>query len=150
MSRLTISDVAKRMRLRPSAIRYYEKLGILPAPERASGQRRYDTTVLYRLAVIEQARRAGFRLSEIRALFFGFEGGTRAEARWRKLADRKLTELDALAIQIKSMQALLKRVKANCHCSTLENCGRAIFKKTRVAKFEKSSLYMIPPAKKSF
>lgn len=149
MSRLSISEVAHRAQLRPSTIRYYEKLGILPAPERVSGQRRYDIAVLYRLAVIQQARQAGFRLNEIHALFFGFEGGIRAEARWRRLADHKLAELDALAAQIKSMQKLLKQVKVNCHCNTLEACGKAIFKK-RVARFEKSSLYTTSPAKKGF
>jgi MerR family redox-sensitive transcriptional activator SoxR len=129
MARLTISEVAHRMRLRPSAIRYYESLGLLPPPDRVSGQRRYDRTVLYRLAVIQQARRAGFRLDEIQLLFSGFRGGTRAEARWRRLADRKLRELNALTAQIRSMRVLLKRMHANCHCDTLEACGQAIFEK---------------------
>ena len=124
---MSISDVAGRVRLRPSTIRYYEKMGILPAAERVGGQRRYDKTVLYRLAVIQQARRAGFRLDEIQTLFFGFAGGTRAEARWRKLADRKLAELEAHSEQIKNMSALLKKMKAKCHCSTLEVCGKAMF-----------------------
>lgn len=127
------------MRLRPSAIRYYEKLGILPAAERVSGQRRYDKTVLYRLAVIQQARQAGFRLDEIRLLFFGFEGGTRAEARWRKLAGQKLAELDSLAHRIRSMRVLLNKLKRNCHCSTLETCGKAIFE-TDISRMEKTRL----------
>jgi MerR family redox-sensitive transcriptional activator SoxR len=136
MSWLSISEVARRASLRPSAIRYYEKAGILPKPERISGKRRYDRTVLYRLAVIQQAREAGFTLSEIRALFFLFPDGTRAETRWRRLADRKLAELNALATQIRSMRMLLKRMKANCHCKTLEVCGKAIFEKgiSRVEK----------------
>ena len=129
MSRLSISDVARQMRLRPSAIRYYEKLGILPKPERVSGKRCYDGTVLYRLAVIQQAREAGFRLPEIRALFFGFQERTRAEARWRRLADRKLGELDTLASQISNMRTMLKRMKVKCHCKTLEVCGKAILEK---------------------
>jgi MerR family redox-sensitive transcriptional activator SoxR len=128
MSQLTISDVADRMRIRPSAIRYYQKLGLLLAPERVSGQRRYDKTVLYRLAVIQQARQAGLRLEEIHALFFGFQD-TRAEAHWRKLADRKLRELDTLTAQIESMRLLLKKMKVNCHCNTMETCGKAIFEK---------------------
>src|SRR5262249_41668966 len=49
MSHLSISEVAHQVGLRPSAIRYYEGLGILPPAERISGQRRYDRTVLYRL-----------------------------------------------------------------------------------------------------
>jgi MerR family transcriptional regulator, redox-sensitive transcriptional activator SoxR len=126
MSWLRISEVARQMRLRPSAIRYYEQLGILPKPERISGKRCYDRTVLYRLAVIQQAREAGFALQEIRTLFFGFQEGTRAEARWCRLADRKLAELDALAGQIRWMRTLLKRMKADCHCKTLEACGKAI------------------------
>lgn len=129
MSRLSISEVAREARLRPSAIRYYEKLGILPAPERVSGRRCYDRTVLYRLALVQQAREAGFNLDEIRALFFGFERRTPAGTRWRGLADRKLKELDALEGQIRSMRVLLETMKANCHCKTLEVCGKAIFEK---------------------
>lgn len=126
MSRLTISEVAEQVGLKPSAIRYYEQVGILPPAERISGQRRYDRSVLYRLAVIQRARQAGFALEEIRALFFGFRDGTRADARWRKLADRKLAELDEIAAQIASMQSLLQRLRTRCHCSTLETCGKAI------------------------
>jgi len=55
-----------------------------------SGQRRYDSTVLYRLAVIQQARQLGFTLEEIRQLFFGFRNVIRASERWRKLSQRKL------------------------------------------------------------
>src|SRR5215831_10656718 len=129
MALLTISEVAREVGLKASAIRYYEQLGILPPAERISGQRRYDRTVLYRLAVVQRARQSGFSLGEIHALFFGFRPGTRAEERWRKLADSKLTELHALAEQITSMQGLLNRMKANCHCKTLEMCGKAIFEK---------------------
>jgi MerR family redox-sensitive transcriptional activator SoxR len=143
MSRLSISDVARQMRLRPSAIRYYEKLGILPAPERVSGRRRYDQTVLYRLAVVQQARHAGFTLDEIRALFFGFQDGTRAEARWHKLAHSKLAELNALAARINSVRSLLKRMKANCHCKTLEMCGKAILEKG-ISEVERQPLPRTP------
>ena len=136
MSQLTISQIARQVGLKSSAIRYYEKMGILPPAERISGQRRYDKTVLYRLAVVQRARQAGFALHEIRTLFFGFQNDTRAEARWRKLADRKLAELNAVADQIGSMQSLLKRMKAKCHCKTLEVCGKAIFERgiTRVER----------------
>src|SRR5579864_2363595 len=129
MSQLTISEVARQVGLKSSAIRYYEQMGILPPAVRISGQRRYDKTVLYRLAVVQRARQAGFALHEIRTLFFGFQNDTRAEARWRKLADRKLAELNAVADQIGSMQSLLKRMKAKCHCKTLEVCGKAIFER---------------------
>jgi len=143
MSLLTISEVARQVGLKASAIRYYEQLGILPPADRISGQRRYDRTVLYRLAVIQRARQSGFSLDEIRTLFFGFREGTRAAERWRKLADNKLAELHALAEQIASMQGLLTRMKANCHCKTLEMCGKAIFEKG-ISPVERSLLPVSP------
>ena len=71
MAELTISQVARQIRLRPAAIRYYERIGLLPSAKRLSGQRRYDPTVLHRLAIIQRARQLGFTLAEIRQLFFG-------------------------------------------------------------------------------
>ena len=59
MPQWSISEVAREVGLRPSAIRYYEQIGILPSIQRTSGQRRYDTASLHRLAVIQRARRTG-------------------------------------------------------------------------------------------
>jgi MerR family redox-sensitive transcriptional activator SoxR len=143
MSQLTISEVARQVGLRSSAIRYDERMGILPPATRISGQRRYDRTALYRLAVVQRTRQAGFALDEVRTLFFGFNDGTRAEARWRKLADSKLAELNAIAKQIKTMELLLKRMKAQCHCKTLEVCGKGILE-SGISKVERPPLPVKP------
>jgi MerR family redox-sensitive transcriptional activator SoxR len=127
MPGLTISEVARQIGLRPSAIRYYEKIGLLPRAMRMSGQRRYDTTALYRLAIIQQARELGFTLTEIRHLFFGFRNVTRASERWRTLSQRKLEELDRLMDGIRAVRGLLKKIMANCRCDTLDQCGKDIF-----------------------
>lgn len=147
MSLLTISEVARQVGLKPSAIRYYEQLGLLPPAVRISRQRRYDPTVLYRLAVVQRARQAGFTLEQIRTLFFGFQDGTRADRRWQKLADEKLAELDEIADQIKSMQMLLKDMKAKCHCKTLEICGKGILGKG-IQKVEPLRLGTSPETKR--
>jgi MerR family transcriptional regulator, redox-sensitive transcriptional activator SoxR len=123
----TISQVAREVRLRPSAIRYYERIGLLPPAQRLSGQRRYDSTVLYRLAIIHRARQLGFTLNEIRQLFFGFRDVTRASQRWRTLSARKLAELDHLMDGIKAVRALLKKMMTRCRCDTLDQCGKGIF-----------------------
>ena len=60
-ARMTIGQVAARAGLNTSHIRYYEAIGVLPAPERISGQRRYGVEVLHRLAIIDVAQRAGGR-----------------------------------------------------------------------------------------
>jgi len=129
MAQFTISEVARRVGLQPSAIRYYEKIGVLLPGERIGGRRRYDPTVFYRLAVIQRARRSGFALGEIRQLFFGFGSKTRASKRWQKLSRKKLKELDALMAGIESMRGLLKKMLQNCHCITLDQCGKSIFQR---------------------
>lgn len=123
MALLTISQVARQAGLRPSAIRYYERTGILLPPMRVSGHRRYEPAVVHRLAVLRRAQEIGFTLEEIRQLFFGFSKSTPISARWRKLAGKKIAELDARMRQIKSMKELLERIESNCRCDTVERCG---------------------------
>lgn len=124
---LTISEVARQVGLRASAIRYYEQIGLLPPAPRISGQRRYDTTALYRLAIIQRARQLGFTLDEIRHLFFGFRDITRPSERWRTLSQRKLAELDHLMDGIKTVRDVLKKLMTKCRCETLDQCGKGIF-----------------------
>jgi len=138
MPHLTISEVARQVGLQASAIRYYEKIGILLPAERTSGQRRYDTTVLHRLAVIQRERQTGFTLDEIKELFFGFREAAPASQRWQKLSRRKLAELDELTKQIKTMRQLLERMMECCRCETLDQCGRGIFRSGLAAAAVKS------------
>jgi MerR family redox-sensitive transcriptional activator SoxR len=128
MAEMTISAVARQVGLQTSAIRYYEQIGLLPPAQRSSGQRRYDTTAVYRLAVIQRARQLGFTLEEIRQLFLGFRPVTPASERWRKLSQKKLAELDAMMDGIKSMRRLLRKMMQRCHCETMDQCGRGIFR----------------------
>jgi len=125
---LSISEVAKQMGLRPSAIRYYEQIGILPPAHRVSGQRRYDVTVLHRLALVRRARQTGFTLGEIKELFFGFRPGTPPSIRWQKLRKRKIVELDGLLEHIQSMRALVVE-QGKCRCTALEECGKKMYEK---------------------
>jgi MerR family transcriptional regulator, redox-sensitive transcriptional activator SoxR len=124
---LAISDVARVFGLRTSAIRYYEQIGILPAPMRRNGQRRYDDSALFRLAVVQRARETGFTLDEIRELFFGFPPGTRPPKRWHQLSQRKITELRERMNRLKLMETLLKRVE-DCRCDALDECGEKILR----------------------
>ena len=127
MPLLTISEVARRVGLRSSAIRYYEQLGIVPPAHRVSGQRRYDEAALYRLVTLQRARQIGFTLEEIRQLFFGFRTGTPPSERWKKLSQRKLVELEQLVKEIKAIQTVLQG-QGKCGCASLEECGRGLLK----------------------
>jgi MerR family redox-sensitive transcriptional activator SoxR len=118
---LTIGEVARRAGLRTSALHYYEEVGVLPPAVRVSGQRRYDEAVLARLAVIRLAQELGFSVAEIRALVEGFDEAGVPSDRWRELAKRKLTEVDALISHAEQMKQLLEE-SLHCGCLTLDSC----------------------------
>lgn len=122
---LSIDRVAKRASVRASALRYYERVGLLPVAARAGGRRVYPVAILDRLAVIQLAKRAGFTLAETRRLLRGLGGRKPAAERWRAQARTKLAELDAQLADIGAMRRLLSAL-VTCACPSLEDCGRAL------------------------
>jgi MerR family transcriptional regulator, redox-sensitive transcriptional activator SoxR len=121
MMELSIGEVARRTGVAASALRYYEDAGLLPAPRRVGGRRRYDPEVLRRVEVLRCAQQAGFTLAEIRTLFHGFGADTPLGERWNALAHAKLRELDALIARAGQMkQAILAGME--CGCVRLEDC----------------------------
>jgi MerR family redox-sensitive transcriptional activator SoxR len=121
-SEWSIGEVARRAGLKRSAIRYYEQIGLLPWAERVGGQRRYDSSVLMRLSIIEVAQRAGFTLAETRTLLEGFAPEAPPSERWQALARRKLSDVDALIERANGMKRLLEE-GLECGCPSLEECG---------------------------
>ncbi|MCW5890517.1 MAG: MerR family transcriptional regulator [bacterium] len=119
MAEMTIGEVARRSGLRPSALRWYEQIGLLAAPARCGGRRRYAASVLGELAAIRVACGAGFTLAEIRAL----RGGPYASpsTAWRALAPAKLAELRARIAAAQAMARLVRR-GLRCRCRTLATC----------------------------
>jgi MerR family transcriptional regulator, redox-sensitive transcriptional activator SoxR len=123
---MSIGQVASRAGVRPSALRYYEGVGVLPPQERENGRRRYDGEVLRevldRLVVVRVAQQAGFTISEIRTLLDGFAEDTLPSERWRLLAEEKLPEVEALVKRALGMKDLLER-GLRCECLRLEECA---------------------------
>jgi MerR family redox-sensitive transcriptional activator SoxR len=117
---LRIGEIAERAGVNTSLIRYYERIGLLPPPERVSGQRRYDASVLRRLAVIEVAQRAGLSLDEIRGLL---EIGTGPLSdRLQDLAQRKLPEIEALIDRAERVRVWLTTA-TGCGCQSVDECA---------------------------
>src|ERR1700758_1520626 len=130
MSTLPIGEVARHAGLAPSAIRYYEKAGLLPRPGRQSGQRRYGAETAARLKIIALARDAGFTVAETRTFLSGFSQATPPAARWRALAERKLAQLEERPPQLEHMLSLLTAI-FDCRCPTLGDCERALMEMER-------------------
>jgi MerR family transcriptional regulator, redox-sensitive transcriptional activator SoxR len=118
----TIGEIASRAGVATSAIRYYESIGLLPEPERESGQRRYGESVLGRLGFIGVAQAAGFKLPEIRELVGEIDGGSGLGGSMRSLSSRKLEEVEELLERTKAMKGWLE-VARECGCTSPAECS---------------------------
>ncbi|HEY8082659.1 MAG TPA: MerR family transcriptional regulator [Solirubrobacterales bacterium] len=119
---LSIGDVAGRAGVNVSTVRFYERRGLLPEPERVSGQRRYTTTVVHRIRIIATAKQAGFSLDEVGVLLASTDLGVPAHEQLRALAARKLPEVDGLIQRAQAMRGWLIAASA-CGCDTLDSCA---------------------------
>jgi DNA-binding transcriptional MerR regulator len=106
---LTIGELARRAGVTASAVRYYEDLGLLPTPTRISGQRRYPESAARLVAAILLYSDAGFTLAEQKALIAPRDGAPG----WRRLAERKLAELDE---RIAKAQAAREAISHGLRC----------------------------------
>jgi len=108
MDKLTIGEVAEATGVPTSTLRYYEKLGIIPPPQRSRGQRRYHPEVLQIMAVIQLGKDVGFSLPEIKELLYGFPEDMKPSERWKRLAQRKIAEIDEIIASAVDMKRLLE------------------------------------------
>ena len=100
---------------------------VLPQPRRANGRRRYDATILDRLAFIHVAQRLGFSLSEIALLFEQREATVPLAERWQTLAHEKLADVDRLIRQAREVrQTLISALR--CGCPNLHDCIDCVLK----------------------
>jgi MerR family transcriptional regulator, redox-sensitive transcriptional activator SoxR len=121
MESFEIGVIARKAGIQTSAIRFYEQLGLLRAPPRVSGRRRYDEGVLPQLRAIQIAQQAGFTLNEIGTLFSGFSEDTPVSTRWREMAERKIAEVEALIARAQRMKQVLEE-GLRCGCVELKDC----------------------------
>ena len=122
---LLIGEVARRSGLSTSALRYYERAGLLPPPMRVSKRRVYEQKVLGRIRIILLARHAGFTVKETKTFLSGYPVSTTPAERWRALAGRKLLELDAQMTRLSEMKSILND-SFQCRCARLEDCEKGM------------------------
>jgi MerR family transcriptional regulator, redox-sensitive transcriptional activator SoxR len=119
MPDLTITNVARRAGVRPSTLRYYERIGLLPPPRRVAGRRRYDSSALKRLGLIVFAKQAGFSLKEIQTIQQSRKSPIQL---WRDLAATKATELDRVILRAEEAKRRLA-VLSRCRCQDFFECS---------------------------
>lgn len=118
---MKIGELAARSGLNASAIRYYEKIGLLAPPQRTSSQRRYATDTLNRVLLIRFAGEMGFTLSEIKLFLNGLRDDAPVGPRWKKLAHRKIAEVENAIQRSLRLKALLEHL-LRCRCASLQVC----------------------------
>jgi DNA-binding transcriptional MerR regulator len=115
---VTIGELARRTGVATSALRYWEELGLLPAPARVSGRRRYPQSAVGLVGEILLLRDAGYTLRELNALI---AARSQAGDGWRELARRKLTELDRRIARSQAARSAIAHALA-CPHDDLREC----------------------------
>lgn len=119
MEKYNIGDVAKKMEMQSSAIRYYERVGLLPKAKRLNGRRTYDESIFRRLNFIRLARDAEFGIRELEVLL---DENAKLSAQWRTLSAQKIDELDTLIQRAIAIKAWLQGIPQDCECTDIETC----------------------------
>ena len=119
MPDLSIGEAARRAGVSASAIRYWERRGLVPAPPRRSGRRCYDPAVVVRLRQVGAARRSGLAIAEIRALLAAAQSRSGLDAALAAATRRVDARLDSLRRLRAGLAAL-----AECRCAAPLACDR--------------------------
>ncbi len=118
---LSIGEVSGRAGIPASTLRYWESTGLLSAPERVAGRRRYDPETVRLISLITLLKRAGFTLAETRVVLDGLSERSPPDGIWRALAQRKLAELQRTVAQATATIAILEQ-GLQCDCLSLQDC----------------------------
>jgi len=120
---LTIGEVAARCGVAPSALRFYEAEGLIASQRTSGNQRRYDRSMIRRVALIQAGRAAGITLDEIRTALDTLPS-KRAPTRrdWERFSRKWRDDLDR---RIATLEALRSRLTTciGCGCLSLDVCG---------------------------
>lgn len=99
--RFTVGEVAESSGVAPSAVRFYEKHGIIHAARTGGNQRRFEESASCRIQVAKLAQRVGLTIREIAELFEGLPADPQAED-WQRIADALVTEAEQRVVALKA------------------------------------------------
>jgi DNA-binding transcriptional MerR regulator len=119
--KMKIGELAGHTGLNASAIRYYERMGLLTPPYRSGGQRRYPAEAIHRVLLIRFAGDMGFTLTEIRIFLSGLRDNSPVGPRWRKLAAHKIEEAERTIQRSRRLKSLFQHL-LRCDCASLQDC----------------------------
>jgi MerR family transcriptional regulator, mercuric resistance operon regulatory protein len=120
---LTSGNLAKAAGVNLETVRYYERIGLMPTPDRTEGgHRTYGRTHARRLAFIRRARELGFGIEDIRALLALAEPGHASCAEVREIAGAHLDRVRAKLADLAKLEAILAETVARCSGDPVPTC----------------------------
>ena len=133
--RMTRGVIAARTGVNIETVRYYERIGLLPAPPRSEGGHRiYDEDMLRRLNFIRRSRELGFTLNEVRGLLQLVDGGDYTCGEVESLTTAHLGEVRRKLADLKRLERVLREMVAGCQGGEVPECPviEALFRERRV------------------
>jgi len=112
---MRIGELATRTGLSISAIRYYQRRGLVPSRQVGSGWQRFGDEAVVRLIIITLAKDCGFSLDEISVLLDALYAPASPAATWQAIGEAKLAELDSQIARLQQMRSLLTSALDQCH-----------------------------------
>lgn len=123
MQGIPIGEAARRSGVKVPTIRYYEQIGLLRAPPRTEGNRRfYDAADLRRLAFIRHARELAFEVEAIRTLLILQDDPDQSCATADAIAKARLAEVEHRITSLIALRAELERMVTECACGRVAEC----------------------------
>lgn len=120
---VAIGEAARRSGVKVPTIRYYEQIGLLPAPPRTEGNRRlYDSADVRRLAFIRHARELGFDVDAIRTLLVLQDDPGQSCAAADAIARSRLVEVEQRIASLMALKVELERMSAGCGHGRVDAC----------------------------
>ncbi|MGA3309607.1 MAG: helix-turn-helix domain-containing protein [Xanthobacteraceae bacterium] len=120
---LTIGDLAKATNTKVETVRYYERIGLMPAPKRsASNYRTYDAGHVERLGFIRRSRALGFNLDQVRELLSLADDRSRPCEAIDEIARVHLAEIDRKLTDLKALRHELDALLRQCRHGVIAEC----------------------------
>ena len=120
---IAIGKVSEGSGVKIPTIRYYEQIGLLPAPPRTEGGRRtYDHKDIERLSFIRHSRELGFDIDQIQTLLALQDRSDQSCADADAIAKARLAEVARKIASLTALQAELKRMVEGCSHGRVETC----------------------------
>jgi len=120
---MLIGELSTRTGVNIETIRYYERIGLIPAPPRKNGRQRiYDESHVRRLKFVRRSRELGFALDDIRTLLVLADRGEQACSETKEMTVRRLADVRGKIISLRKLERALRQMTDACRPGRQSSC----------------------------